>query len=72
MAPVPSTASAPLTFDQFWRYLQDHAGCVVRAGVGDCVLFDADALHWDFFEEPDGAAMRVTRARSESSRSGDA
>lgn len=53
----PETTAAPLTFDQFWRWLQEHANCVVRAGTGDATLFDADALHWDFFEEEDGTAV---------------
>ena len=49
--------SAPLTFDQFWRWLSEHSNCVVRAGNGDATLFDADSLHWDFFEDEEGQCI---------------
>jgi hypothetical protein len=51
------TVAAPLTFDQFWRWLQEHRNCVVRAGSPDVMLMDADLLHWDFFDEEDGRAV---------------
>lgn len=54
--PSSSTAS-PLSFDQFWRWLQDHRNCVLRAGSPDVMLMDAEALHWDFFDEDDGRAV---------------
>lgn len=54
----PTTQEAtPLTFDQFWRWLSEHRNCVVRCSAGDTHLFDADSLHWDFFDEPDGRAV---------------
>ena len=52
-----TTAAAPLTFDVFWRWLQEHRNCLVRAGAGDTTVFDHDALHWDFFDEDDGRAV---------------
>lgn len=57
MAPVPSTASAPLTFDQFWRWLSEHRNCLVRCGTADMQLFDHESLHWDFFDEDGGQAI---------------
>ena len=55
---MPSTTqAAPLSFDQFWRWLQDHRNCLVRCGAGDAAFFDNDWLHWDFFEEDDGRAV---------------
>jgi hypothetical protein len=55
---MPATQDAtPLTFDQFWRWLLEHRNCMVRAGGGDHMLFDADPLHWEFFDEPDGRAI---------------
>ena len=55
---MPSTSTpAPLTFDLFWTWLQDHSNCVVRAGAGEMSVFDHEALHWDFFEEDDGRAV---------------
>lgn len=55
--PSPTPSNAPLTFDQFWRWLQDHRNCLVRAGAGEVTLFDNDNVHWDFFDEPDGRAV---------------
>jgi hypothetical protein len=56
---MPTTAAAPppLTFEQFWRWLLEHRGCLVRCGSPDVFLMDNDLLHWDFFEEPDGTAI---------------
>jgi len=55
---MPSAATAPpLTFDAFWKWLQDHRNCLVRVGAGDAVIFDHEAVHWDFFDEPDGRAV---------------
>ena len=56
---MPSTTSTatPLTFELFWRWLQDHRNCLVRCGAGDTTLFDHESLHWDFFEEEDGRAV---------------
>ena len=55
---MPSTsAPAPLTFDLFWKWLQDHSHCVIRAGSGEMSVSDHDSLHWDFFAEDDGRAV---------------
>lgn len=56
MAPPTSTA-APLTFDAFWRWLQEHRNCLMRVGSSDLVLMDHELVHWDFFEEDDGRAV---------------
>jgi hypothetical protein len=50
-------ATAPLTFDQFWRWLSEHRDCVVRAGTEDLMLFDHELMHWDFFEEAEGRGI---------------
>lgn len=52
-----STTSQPLTFDVFWRWLQEHRNCVVRVAAGDASLMDHDLTHWDFFDEEDGSAV---------------
>jgi hypothetical protein len=57
MSSSSTTGTAPLTFDQFWRWLQDHRNCLVRAGSGEVALFDNDFVHWDFFDEEDGRAV---------------
>lgn len=59
---VPAMSSTtsqaqPLTFERFFRWLQEHSNCVVRAGNHDATLFDHDAFHWDFYEEDDGRAV---------------
>ncbi len=56
MPPSSSTAS-PLTFDTFWRWLQEHRNCVLRVGSNDVVLMDNELVHWDFFDEDDGRAV---------------
>ena len=57
--PTTTSSATPLTFDQFWRWLQDHRNCVVRcgAGTGETALFDHESIHWDFFDEEDGRAI---------------
>lgn len=49
--------AAPLTFDAFWRWLQEHRNCLLQAGSPDVVLMDHESLHWEFFEETDGTAV---------------
>lgn len=53
----PSKTAAPLTFEAFWRWLQDHRNCLLRVGSPDVVLMDHELIHWDFFEEDDGTAV---------------
>jgi hypothetical protein len=40
-----------LPFDQFWRWLRQHANCIVRAGTVDTFLYDQDAFHWHLEED---------------------
>ena len=51
------STAAPLTFEAFWRWLQDHRNCLLRVGSTDVVLMDHELVHWDFFEEEDGTAV---------------
>ena len=51
------STAAPLTFEAFWRWLQDHRNCLLRVGSNDVVLMDHELVHWDFFEEDDGSAV---------------
>jgi hypothetical protein len=55
--PTSSSTAAPLTFDTFWRWVQDHRNCVLRVGSNDVMLMDNEMVHWDFFEEDDGRAV---------------
>lgn len=47
---------APFTlpFAVFWKWLQKHANCIIRAGAPDAALYDDEDLHWAFQEEADG------------------
>ncbi len=55
--PPSSSTAAPLTFDTFWRWIQDHSNCVLRVGSSDVMMMDNELLHWDFFDEDDGRAV---------------
>lgn len=55
--PASSSTTAPLTFDAFWRWLQEHRNCVLRVGSADVMLMDNELTHWDFFDEDDGRAV---------------
>ena len=57
MTSSSSKTAAPLTFEAFWRWLQDHRNCLLRVGSADVVLMDNELLHWDFFEEDDGSTV---------------
>jgi hypothetical protein len=49
--------TSPVTFERFWRWLQDHANCVLRVGTNDATLFDHEDLHWDFFDDDEGLSV---------------
>lgn len=55
--PASSSSTAPLTFDAFWRWIQEHRNCVLRVGSADVMLMDNEMVHWDFFDEDDGRAV---------------
>ena len=40
-----------LAFDAFWRWLRQHANCILRAGTVDTYLYDQDAFHWQLEED---------------------
>jgi len=46
-----------IPFDQFWRWLQAHGNCILRAGTPEAALFDDDDLHWHFGAEEDGVLL---------------
>ena len=46
-----------IPFEQFWRWLQGHANCILRVGTPDTVLFDDDDLHWHLGAEEDGLLL---------------
>lgn len=46
-----------IPFETFWRWVQAHPNCIVRAGTPESVLFDDDDLHWHFSTEEDGVKL---------------
>jgi hypothetical protein len=60
---VPDTPKLP--FERFWRWLKDHAGCIIRAGSLDAVLFDLPELHWVLFDDEEGrGVVQLLRGKS--------
>lgn len=52
-----------LPFDKFWKWLQGHANCIVRAGTPEAVLFDDDDLHWHLSAENEDLLVQVMRGK---------
>ncbi len=50
-----SSLPTTLPFDEFWRYLQAHPNCILRAGTPDASLYDDDDLHWHLGSEIEGS-----------------
>ncbi len=40
-----------ITFERFWRWLQAHRNCILRAGGLDAYLYDREDLHWQLEED---------------------
>ncbi len=59
----------PLSFDQFWSWLQRHPNCIIRVGGPDAIVYDHDDHHWGFGLDNDGSVfvqmMRGKRAVAE-------
>lgn len=50
---LPST----LPFETFWKYLEAHPNCIVRAGTPEAALYDDEDLHWHFATGQDGTVL---------------
>jgi len=50
---VTVQSGATVTFDRFWRWLKQHANCILRAGTNEVWLYDHDDLHWHLDEDPE-------------------
>lgn len=48
---------ASLRYDEFWRWLREHAGCIVEAGTTNATLLDFEDYHWVLAEEEDGRTI---------------
>lgn len=49
--------SVTIPFETFWRWLQAHPNCILRAGTPEIALFDDDDLHWHFGNDEDGVLL---------------
>jgi len=57
-------ATATLSFDNFWSWVQAHPNCIIRAGTPEAVLYDDDDLHWHFSAEgPDTFLIQLQRGK---------
>jgi hypothetical protein len=52
-----TTLPTTIPFELFWKYLQAHPNCIVRAGTPDATLYDDEDYHWHFTSEPDGTLI---------------
>jgi hypothetical protein len=48
---VTVETGSTLPFDQFWKWLKGHRGCILRAGTVDTFLHDQEAFHWHLEED---------------------
>ena len=51
-----AAALSPLSFEQFWNWLQSHPNCILRAGTIDSIVYDHEDHHWRFHLGDDGTA----------------
>lgn len=62
--PKPHT-NRVITFDEFWRWLQGHTGCIVSVATPDAVIYDLEELHWQLGMEDGGnLVVQVLRGKS--------
>ena len=53
-AMTTTDVGATVTFERFWRWLKDHASCILEAGTTTTSIFDFEDFHWAFLQEEDG------------------
>ena len=60
LTPVATT----LPFEKFWRWLQGHQNCILRAGTPEVALFDRDEFHWTLLVEDDATfVVQLSRGK---------
>ena len=47
-----------IEFERFWRWLQDHHNCILRAGTPEVVVFDHEEYHWHLWR-PDAESYGI-------------
>lgn len=46
-------AGTAIEVDKFFKWLRQHANCILRAGSSGAFLYDHEQVHWHFEEDPD-------------------
>ncbi|RYZ39949.1 MAG: serine/threonine protein kinase [Myxococcaceae bacterium] len=59
-----SPPARTLTFDAFWRWIQEHTNCILRCGSPDMTLFDHDDFHWMLMEEERQHVLQLIKGKS--------
>lgn len=58
-------APTTLSFERFWKWLQSHPNCVIRAGTSESYLYDHEDFHWRFDEEgPEQQVAQLLRGKN--------
>lgn len=59
-----TTVATTLTFETFWRWLNAHVNCILRAGTPEAVLFDHEDFHWTITDEDEHTkVVQVARGK---------
>jgi hypothetical protein len=59
-----ASIATTLQFDKFWRWMQGHQNCILRAGTPETVLFDHEDFHWTLMSEDDNTCViQVARGK---------
>jgi hypothetical protein len=59
-----TTVATTLAFETFWRWLNAHVNCILRAGTPEAVLFDHEDFHWTVTDEDEHTkVVQVARGK---------
>jgi hypothetical protein len=59
-----TTVATTLSFETFWRWLNAHVNCILRAGTPEAVLFDHEDFHWTVTDEDEHTkVVQVARGK---------
>jgi len=58
-------AMSTISFDEFWQWLIEHNGCILRAGTPTAVIFDDESVFWNLRTlDADHCLVQVVRGKS--------
>ena len=59
-----TSVATTLSFETFWRWLNAHVNCILRAGTPEAVLFDHEDFHWTVTDEDEHTkVVQVARGK---------